>query len=522
VIVLVLATTASVSSLTARAQSDIPTDDVTQESLRFTRVVGAVEQNYVDDVNPDQLILDGGIRGMLASLDPFSNFFDREQFKMLQQQARGEGLGFGTILYVTPGKILVLQTAQGSPSWRAGLGPGDEIVSVNGRRIASMDFQTLIQYLTESRSHPVRLGIIPPGMVVPKDVDLSPSSVALPTVDKAYKLADGTAYIHLTEFEGKTPQEVVDALDKVGGKNPPRILLDLRDNRGGIVDSAVAVASLFMKPGLPVLTTRGRAVPPKEARTLALPVRFDQPLIVLVNEGTASAAEVLVAALQEHDRALVVGQPTYGKGVVQSVIPLSEQTGLALTTAQYFTPSGRSIQKPLAGTAWSFAKPGAKNTGKDDSQAPEFHTDDGRPVRAAGGVTPDVLIPARSLDPWLTFLNDRGLITNFAASYMTVHSKPTKDFEPDDKIMQSFRDSLLNSHIRVPEEYWKNDQDYLKLRVRQEILTLAYGLDEGNKVDVLGDPQVQAAQKLFPKITAYLHPPAVKPSPPPAHKLASK
>lgn len=503
-----------------RGQSDVPPDDVTQESLRFTRVVGAIEQNYLDEVNPDQLILDGGIRGMLASLDPFSNFFDREQFKMLQQQARGEALGFGTILYVTPGKILVLQTAQGSPAWHAGLGPGDEIVSVNGRRIASMDFQTLIQYLGESRSHPARLGIIPPGTIVPKDVDLNPSAVALPTVDKAYALEDGTAYLHLTEFEGKTPQEVVDALDKVGGKDPHKILLDLRDNRGGIVDSAVAVASLFLKPGLTVLTTRGRTVAPKEARTLAFPMRFDQPLIVLVNEGTASAAEVLVAALQEHDRALIVGQPTYGKGVVQSVMPLSEQTGLALTTAQYFTPSGRSIQKPLKGTAWSFAKPATAASAKDDSPAPAFHTDDGRPVQAAGGVTPDVSIPARSIDPWLAFLNERGLITNFAASYMTVHAKPGKDFQPDDRLMQTFRDSLLNSNIRVPEEYWNKDQDYLKLRVKQEILTLAFGLDEGNEVEVRGDPQVKAAQKLYPQIAAYLHPPTARPKGTQAHKSA--
>ena len=296
------------------------------------------------------------MRGMLSTLDPFSAFFDRDQFELLKQQTRGEALGFGSILYVTPGKILVLQTAQGSPSWRAGLGPGDEIVEINGTRVNRVGFQTLVELLRRSRSHPVRLGVIHPGKFVSQDFELKPAEVALPSVDKSFLLSPGIGYIHLSGFEEKTPQEVLDAMVQLATPPLEGLVLDLRDNHGGVVDAAIGVASLFLKPDTLVMTMRGRSSPEKAQRTSAASKQFDLPMIILVNGDTASASEVLAAALQEHDRAVIAGEPTYGKGVVQSVTALSENTGLALTTAQYFTPSGRSIQRPLPGTA--LATPG--------------------------------------------------------------------------------------------------------------------------------------------------------------------
>ena len=306
-------------------------------------------------VDPDHAIFDGGIRGMLSALDPFCAFLDRDQFELMKQQARGESIGFGSILYVSVGKVLILQTTQGSPSFRAGLAPGDEIVAINGERIDRLDFQSLIDLLKASRSRPVRLGVIHPGRLVPEDFNLRPAEVALPSVDKAFLWSPGIAYVHIASFEGKTPEEVATALDSMDAPHLKGLLLDLRDNHGGIVDSAAAVASLFLKQGELVLTTRGRGLEEKVYRVPPMPRHYDLPIVLLVNGDTASAAEVLAAALQEHDRAVIAGLPTYGKGVVQSVMELSEQTGLALTAGQYFTPSGRSIQRPLAGTALTFA-----------------------------------------------------------------------------------------------------------------------------------------------------------------------
>ncbi len=475
------------------AQSEPPSDEVTRDSLKFAAIISAVDRNYVDPVNPDHVILDGGIRGMLAALDPFSAFFDHDQFLMLQQQARGEALGFGSILYVTPGKVLVLQTAEGSPSFRAGLGPGDNIVSINGQRVDRLSFEDLVELLRSSRSHPVRLGVIHPGRLISQDFELKPAEVALPTVDRIFLLSPGIGYLHISGFELKTPQEVIEALKSLDAPHLKGLLIDLRDNHGGMVDSAVAVASVFLKPGELVLTVRGRAMPEKASKAVPAPEQTTLPLVVLVNSNTASAAEVLAAALQEHDRAVIAGEPTYGKGVVQTVMNLSEDTGLALTTGQYFTPSGRSIQRPLPGTALAATEAGL------DPAPRQFRTDDGRPLAASGGITPDVAIPARTLDPWLTFLDQTGTFTNFAANYLTLHGRAADSFQTTPAVLDDFRDYLTRHQIRAPEEYWSKDQDYLKLRIKSELFNLVFGLARGDEVMTKGDPQVERAARLFAK-----------------------
>lgn len=497
-------------AMTLFAQSEVPADEVSQESVRFTQVYAALERNYMDAVNPDQIILEGGIRGMLSTLDPFSSFFNPQQFQALQEQARGNTLGFGSILYVSPGKVVVLQTAENSPAWRAGLGPGDEIVSVNGQRIAQLDFESLIELLERSRSQPVSLGVIHPGKYIPEDFKLTPAEVALPTVDKVFIIAPGIGYIHVSGFEQKTSQEVADAITRLGGSSLKGVLFDMRDNHGGIVDAAVATASLFLKPDNLMLTVRGRAAPEKTYRTSPAATHFDTPLIILVNGNTASAAEILAAGLEEHDRALIVGEPTYGKGVVEGVMGLSEQCGLALTTSQYFTPSGRSIQRPLPGTALagemeaSLTGGGATPAGSAET----FHTEMGRPLSGGGGISPDVVIPARALDPWVAFLNQRGLITSFASEYLTLHGHVDKSFEPDANALEDLKDFLARQGIRTPEEYWTPDQEYLKLRIKTEIYNLVFGLAAGNEVEVKGDPQVQKAANLFAKLPALLKAPA--------------
>jgi carboxyl-terminal processing protease len=496
------------------AQTDVPDDDVSQASIKFVQVYAALERNYMDSVHPDRIILEGGIRGMLSTLDPFSSFFNPDQFEMLKEQTRGNTLGFGSILYVSPGKVVVLQTAMNSPSWRAGLGPGDEIVSVNGERIANLDFNSLVDLLERARSQPVNLGVVHPGKVVPEDFKLVPAEVALPSVDKAFTFKPGIAYLHVSGFEQKTPSEVAGAITRLGGAGLKGVLLDLRDNHGGLVDSAVETASLFLKPGLLTLTVRGRASREQTYKTIPAPDHFDMPLIILVNQNTASAAEILAAALEEHDRALLVGEPTFGKGVVEGVTALENECGLALTTAQYFTPSGRSIQRPLPGTA--LAEETDLNRARGESVAvgakATYQTDGGRPITAGGGITPDIAVPGYDLDPWVSFLNQRGLITSFASSYLTLHGKVDRSFEPDEDVLNDFRDFLTRQGIRAPDEFWGPDQNYLKLRIKTEVFTLVFGLAAGDEVEVKGDPQVQKAATYFNALPSLLETPAIKTS----------
>jgi len=482
-------------------QTSPPNDPVTQESLKFAHIYGLLQEHYVSPIDPDHAIFDGAIRQLLDTLDPFSAFFDQQQFKLLQEQTNGEALGFGSILYVQPGKVLVLQTTQGSPSWRAGLGPGDQIVAVNGKQIAQLDFQSLINLLRQSRSHPVSLGVLHPGKDVPQDIRLVPKQIALPTVDNAFAFPSRQiGYIHISGFDAKTTEEVQSAVEKLGGSKLKGLLLDLRNNHGGVVATAVGVASLFLRPGASVLTIRGRGIPEKEYSTTLMKVHFDMPMVVLVNGETASAAELLTAALEEHDRAVVAGEPTFGKGVVDNVMPLSDDTGLALVVAQYFTPSGRSIQRRLPGTALAGADPGI---GKSSN----FHTDNGRAVSAGGGIDPDVAIPGGELDPWVSFLNQRGAFTDFASQYLTYNTDVNKSFEPDAHVLSEFRNFLSSQQVRVPLQYWVQDQDYLKLRIKTEVFNLLFGLTAGNEVATKGDSQVQKALQLFPRIPDILKSP---------------
>jgi carboxyl-terminal processing protease len=348
--------------------------------------------------------------------------------------------------------------------------------------------------------------VIRPGRLVPEDFDLRPAEVALPSVDKFFLWSPGIAYVHISSFEGKTPEEVSNALDGMDAPQLKGLLLDLRDNHGGIVDSAAAVASLFLKQGDLVLTTRGRAMKETVYRAPQMPRHYDLPTIVLVNGDTASAAEVLAAALQEHDRAVIAGVRTYGKGVIQSVTELSEQTGLALTAGQYFTPSGRSIQRPLPGTALTFASlsPSAANQqasakgneAADPASPGTFHTDDGRPVTVGGGVTPDVTITGQADDPWLAFVTQRGYMTSYAESYLTTHGKP-QAFEVSPEMLEDFKASLQRNGVRVPDEYWSKDQNFLRLRLKVELTSLVYGLDRAGEVATKDDPQAQEAARLF-------------------------
>jgi carboxyl-terminal processing protease len=493
--------------------SPAPPDDVAAQALKFTALYGAIERNYMDPVDPDHAIFDGGIRGMLSSLDPFCAFLDRDQFETMKQQANGEAVGFGSILYVSISKVLILQTTPGSPSSRAGLAPGDEIVEINGVRLARLDFQSLVDLLKRSRSGPVKLGIIHPGKLVADDVNLLPAEVALPSVDKTFLWAPGIAYVHIASFESKTPDEVAAALDSMDAPHLKGLFLDLRDDHGGMVDSAAAVASLFLKQAEVILTTRGRKMKDQVIKVPAMPEHYDLPMVVLVNGDTASAAELLAAALQEHDRAVIAGIPTYGKGVFQSVEELSEQTGLAITAGQYFTPSGRSIQRPLPGTALTFASLSPSSSGKTADSAdkdpagnapPAFHTDNGRPVTIGGGVTPDVAIAALTEDPWLNFITQRGYLTSYAEGYLTTHSHPSGGFEVSPDMLADFRENLLRNGVRVPEEFWSKDQDLLKTKIKVEMTSLIDGLEKANELATKSDPQAQQAAALFPRIAGIL------------------
>ena len=269
-----------------------------------------------------------------------------------------EQKGFGSVVSVLPGQVIFLQTLPGTPSNKAGIQAGDELVAINNIAIQSLEPQQIIQLLTEARQQKIIAFVRRQGASHVLQFTLTPELVDNPSVDRAFLLRPGFGYIRVTSWDMQTAKQLHDAIEKLGANNLQALVLDLRNNPGGVVKTALEAAAMFLRPGQRILTAKGRSkqVDSADVPPGANPYRFR--LAVLVNEKTASASEILAGALQDHDRATIVGEPSYGKGLVQSVMPLSDGAGLAITTAFYYTPSGRSIQKPLHNSALSstFAK----------------------------------------------------------------------------------------------------------------------------------------------------------------------
>ena len=459
-------------------------DEELRKALRTIAKVYAVSSTQLaDPVDSERAIYDGAIRGALARLDPFSTFLDSGQVQSMQEQQKGVQKGFGAILNVQAGAITVLQSIPGSPFGRAGLGPGDRIVRVNDRRVASLDLQELVEVLQQAKYGPVRLSVLQSGKVVPTEFVLSPAEVESPTVDKKFLVAPSTGYIHLARVEEKTPEELKEAIESWSDGKINGLVLDLRDNPGGLLDQAVAVCSLFLRQGQAVVSLQGRAVAEKKYSATGVPRWNELPLVVITNGRTASAGEIIAAALQEHDRAWIVGEASFGKGVVETVMPLSQGAALALTTARYYTPNGRSVQRSIPGSS-------LESSVVDNRP---YRSDSGRPLKSRGGVSPDR--PAKSwvLDPWAEFVGQSTAIVNFGQLYIERHGKVTDSFEIDASVLEEFQNYLRQSGVVVPTRSWNASIPYFKVRILTEIFNLSMGSSKGDEVEIKGDPQVVSA-----------------------------
>ncbi len=457
-------------------------DDVESSLHSFSQVLATVESRAADPIDSERAVYDGAIPAMLRELDPHSVFFDPDQFEQLKTMERSETKGFGSVVSVLPGRVTVLQAMAGTPSERAGLSPGDEIVVINNVPLASLNFDQLVQFLGESHQKEADLLVRRPGSVRPLRFTLNPELIDAPSVDRAYMLQTGIGYVRVASFDPQTAKLLKDAIEKLGGANLKGLVLDLRNNGGGVVQTALASASYFLKPGQRILTAHGRSVQGNEeadAPKNAAPYTF--PLAVLVNEKTASAAEIVTGAMQDHDRATVIGVPTYGKGLVQSVLPLSGNTAMALTTAFYYTPSGRSIQRPLR-----------EGQLGDIASHREYSTDSGRKVPGGGGIQPDIVVPPDTPSRLRIALEASGVLTSFATDFIQKH-KLTEPFVVDASILDDFQLYASERSIQPPVAEWLQERDWIQVRLRSEIYNQAFGVAKGDEVESQNDPQVKAA-----------------------------
>lgn len=460
---------------------------------KFIDAYKILEERAADPFDLDKAFYEGAIPGLLRHLDPHSVFFDPGQFQQLQQMESSTRKGFGTVVSVLPGRVLVLQTLPGTPSEKAGMSPGDEILAVNNYRLDRLESEQIIELLTESKQKPAQLVVRRPGSVRLLELELTPENMQASSVERVFALQPGIGYIRVSAFEEKTAQQIHDGIDKLGGNKLKGLVLDLRNNPGGLMTAALETASFFLAPGQVILSAKGRnvaetieKVPPDNK-----PYKF--PVAVLVNGKTASASEIVAGALQDHDRATIVGEPSFGKGLVQSVYPLAEKTGLALTTALYYIPSGRSIQKTFSSQRAFGAEDFALGaTAARPNERTDFKTDNGRPVPGGGGIVPDAIVPPASLTPFRGVLEQSASFTTFATEYIRDH-KIAPGWEVPGQAIDQFQAWLSERRIQPSVREWLDNRDFVQSRLKTEIYNLALGVEKGDEVEAQSDPQIQKA-----------------------------
>ncbi len=449
------------------AASVAAAQDLPAQLKRFIDVYSLVEREAADPVSPEKAMYGGAIPGMLRPLDPHSVFFDPQQLEQLRELEKSTRKGFGTVVSVLPGRVIVLQTLPGTPSARAGMAPGDEILAVNGIELARLEMEGLVELLSQSRQREVRLDVRRPGQARLLQFVLTPEELQAPSVERTFLLRPGVGYLRVSSFDAQTGAQVREAVEKLGGSQLKGLLLDLRGNPGGLLPAALETAVLFLRPGQSLLSVRGRAVEAREEKVPEKRQPYLFPLAVLIDGRSASASEIVTGALQDHGRAVVVGETSFGKGLVETVYPLSEGTGLALTTAYYYTPSGRSIQRPLAASPLQ--------TGNQ-----------------SGGIQPDLTVYPEPANHFRAVVEAGGWLPSFATEYTRQH-KVTEEFEVTPELLDRFQIYLSDRRIRPGVEEWSRERGWIRNRLKTEIFNQALGVAKGDEVEAQRDPVILAA-----------------------------
>lgn len=476
------------------AQSAGKDAEVRENIKRFTEVYSLIEENYAEPVDPDKAIYNGAIPGMLHVLDPHSLFFDGRSYSSFNEEKQGRYDGVGMEIIARDGKIIVVAPFSGSPAYRAGIRPGDAILAIDGKPVENLIGSQVSDLLKGPKGTQVLITIAREGADHPLEFHVVRNEIPRNSVDLSFQIAPGIGYLHVNGFHETTAREVAEALGRLGELKG--LILDLRGNPGGLVDQAVGVADKFLKKGSVVVSQGGRAMP-KQVYYANHGDNGNYPLVVLINRGTASAAEIVAGAIQDHDRGLILGETSFGKGLVQSVFPLSNKTGLALTTSRYYTPSGRLIQRNYNGVSL-FDYYYRRQAESPVRAAKEIRlTDGGRTVFGGGGITPDKKLDTR-LNQFQDELLRQYAFFNFARHYM-LNRHINADFQVTDEVMQQFRDFLSEQKIHSTEADVFQTQDWIKANIKTELFTSEFGQDEGMKVHAQTDPAVQKALEFLPE-----------------------
>ncbi len=490
------------------AQSSEDESQIRDSLKAFTNVYALVEQNYAEPITgekADIAIYDGAIPGMLRTLDPHSNFYDPKAYAKMREDQRGHYYGVGMVIQQQRDKegkdhVYVITPYEGTPSFRAGIRPGDAIFAVDGKTAEGMTSDAVAKALKGPKGTHVQVSMTREGQAKPLVFDLVRDEIPHPSVDLKYEIKPGVGYIHLTQFQETTAQEVNDAVDSFGSIKG--LVLDLRNNPGGLLSQAVEVCDHLLSKGQTIVSQRGRAYPDQNYTATKGNDGKTFPIVVLVNRNTASAAEIVSGALQDHDRALIVGETTFGKGLVQTVYNLSENTGLALTTYHYYTPSGRLIQRNYSGVSlydYYYNHAGAEPADKTNREVKM--TDSGRAVYGGGGITPDEKIDTPKSNRFQEDLQIHAAFFRFAAHYLA-NRTVDRNFQADDAVLADFKKYLSDQEIAWTEKDVADNLDWLKVNIKEKVITSQFGQLQGLRTLADWDPEIQKALTFLPEAQA--------------------
>ena len=496
-------------------RSLLETQNRLSRSLRiFTSALAAVQDNYVEELESELLVY-GAVRGVVQTLDPHSSFMDPKSYAQLRERQEGRYYGLGITITVINGDITVVALFEGSPAYRQGIRRGDVIARIEGESASDFTSDQAVKVLRGPRGSSVKISIRRQGYEELVELEVERDEIQIPTILGSFMLEDSTAYIRLRDFSETTDRDLYDELKKLSEQGMQRLLLDLRDNPGGPLDQAIRVANRFLERGDLIVYTRGRVQNADQDYRATKKSEFsDLLLIVLVNRNSASASEIVAGAIQDHDRGLIVGETTFGKALVQSIYRISHGAGLALTTARYYTPSGRLIQRPWDGTFDEYLTYSLRDQSDELPRSNEQlkYTDAGRKVFGGGGIQPDhpKTGPIEGFNPtkFGRLLYARQLFATYAQKFSiendtrfgmdaTDRELLDQDFIVDTDMVKDFFDFVRSQRVKIDVQLAKEDDVFIRTMIRYDIDLALFGVKEARRRMIAEDPQAKFALSLF-------------------------
>lgn len=479
--------------------------ELTKRMKEYTDLLNAVTTWSAEDIGSDKFVY-ASIDGMLRNLDPHTSFLEPKEYTDMQDRQKGTFYGLGILVTKRNDQVTVITPLEGTPAARLGIRAGDVIAEVEGVNTDDLSLDEVVKRLKGPKGTTVHIKIKRIGMKEPIPLTITRAAIPTSSISNVLMLNPGTGYIRIKDFTSTTVRELDDAIEKLDGQGMQRLVLDLRMNPGGLLDAAVGVSDHFLDKGQMIVYTKGRTADSMQEYTApGKHERFDKAVVVLVNRGSASASEIVAGAIQDHDRGLVVGETSWGKGLVQSVYTLQYGAGLALTTSKYYTPAGRNIQRDFSSVYDYYMADEAENGPEVPlAEREQFKTDTGRVVYGGGGITPDVIVKQPQLSRTTQLLEVRSAIFNYAVEYAAKHPDLTKDVAVTPAMIEELtrhaaaaeiaNESDIRETLTKPE-----DRKYIHRALKAEIVAAKYGFDASYPYRLQGDAQVEKALEVFPE-----------------------